>query len=67
MAPGACLVHPEAAARHALVLYACIGNRAEVRTGAAAGAVGAVIGKRGEAGRVITAFDADDPGRDAAR
>jgi Domain of unknown function (DUF4438) len=60
VAPGACLVHPEAAARHALVLYACIGNRAEVRTGAAAGAVGAVIGKRGETGRVITAFDAGD-------
>ncbi len=60
VAPGACLVHPDDAARHALVLYACIGNRAEVRTGAAAGAVGAVLGKRGEIGRVITGFDAHD-------
>ena len=60
VAPGACLVHPDAAAQHALVLYACIGNRAEVRTGAAAGAIGAVLGKRGETGRVITGFDADD-------
>jgi hypothetical protein len=52
-APGACLTHRDEAARHALVLYSCIGNRAEVRTGAAAGARGAVIGKRGENGRVI--------------
>lgn len=59
VAPGACLVHPDAAAQHALGLYACIGNRAEVRTGAAAGAIGAVLGKRGETGRVITSFDAD--------
>jgi hypothetical protein len=58
VAPGACLVHPDAAAQHALGLYACIGNRAEVRTGAAAGAIGAVLGKRGETGRVITGFDA---------
>ena len=55
-APGACLVHPDEAARHALAVFACIGNRVVVRTGAAAGAVGAVIGKRGEAGRVITGF-----------
>jgi Domain of unknown function (DUF4438) len=59
VAPGACLVHPDAAAQHALGLYACIGNRAEVRTGAAAGAIGAVLGKRGETGRVITGFDAE--------
>jgi hypothetical protein len=63
VAPGACLVHPDQAARHALLLYACIGNRAEVRTGAAAGAVGAVIGKRGESGRLITGFGADDLAR----
>src|SRR5262245_19333036 len=50
-APGACLTHSDEAARHALVLYSCIGNEAEVRTGAAAGARGAVIGKRGENGR----------------
>src|SRR5580693_5620859 len=55
-APGACLMHPDPAARLALATYACIGNPAEVRTGAAAGARGAVIGKRGEAGRVLTAF-----------
>ena len=52
-APGACLMHPDVAARHALTAFACIGNRAVVRTGSAAGAVGAVIGKRGEEGRVI--------------
>jgi hypothetical protein len=55
-APGACLVHPDPAARHALVTYACAGNVAEVRTGAAAGARGTVIGKRGEDGRVIAGF-----------
>ncbi|HET7015287.1 MAG TPA: DUF4438 domain-containing protein [Streptosporangiaceae bacterium] len=60
VAPGACLIHPDAAAQHALLLYACIGNRAEVRTGAAAGAVGAVLGKRGETGRVIAGFDAGE-------
>jgi hypothetical protein len=55
-APGACLTHREDPARHALALYSCIGNEAVVRTGAAAGAAGAVLGKRGEAGRVITGF-----------
>src|SRR5262245_47443218 len=55
-APGACLIHQDDAARHALAAYSCIGNRAEVRTGAASGARGAVIGKRGEAGRVIAGF-----------
>jgi len=55
-APGACLTHRDPAARHALVLYSCIGNEAVVRSGAASGAKGAVIGKRGEAGRVITGF-----------
>ena len=60
VAPGACLVHPEPAARYALVSYACIGNPAEVRTGRAAGARGAVIGKRGEDGRVITGFRQED-------
>jgi Domain of unknown function (DUF4438) len=52
-APGACLVHPDPAARHALTTFACIGNSVQVRTGAAAGATGVVIGKRGEEGRVI--------------
>ena len=62
-APGACLVHPDPAARHALASYCCIGNRARVRTGAAAGAEGAVVGKRGEDGRVIVAFGQDDLAR----
>jgi plasmid stability protein len=55
-APGACLLHPDAAARHALAAFACIGNQVVVRTGPAAGAVGSVVGKRGEAGRVIASF-----------
>jgi uncharacterized protein DUF4438 len=59
-APGACLVHPDAAARHALAAFACIGNRVVVRTGPAAGAVGSVVGKRGEAGRVIAGFHQAD-------
>src|ERR1700722_10334773 len=59
-APGACLVHPDQAARHALLLYGCIGNQAVVRTGAAAGATGSVLGKRGDAGgRLITSFEPD--------
>jgi hypothetical protein len=63
VAPGACLVHPDPAARHALISYACIGNPAEVRTGRAAGARGAVIGKRGEDGRLITGFRQEDLAR----
>ena len=62
-APGACLTHHDEAARHALVLYACIGNEVRVATGAAAGAVGTVVGKRGEQGRVITAFTQADLAR----
>ncbi|SES45076.1 DUF4438 domain-containing protein [Actinokineospora terrae] len=58
-APGATLGHPDPAARHALVAFACLGNEAVVRTGAAAGAVGRVLGKRGGEGRVITVFDQD--------
>jgi hypothetical protein len=59
-APGACLIHPDPAARHALATYACIGNPVTVRTGRAAGAHGAVAGKRGEDGRVITVFRPGD-------
>ena len=62
-APGACLVHPDPAARHALTVYSCIGNQVEVRTGAAAGASGVVVGKRGEEGRVIAAFGPADLAR----
>jgi Domain of unknown function (DUF4438) len=62
-APGACLVHPDAAARHALAAYACIGNTARVRTGRAAGARGVVLGQRGEEGRVIVGFGQEDLAR----
>lgn len=56
VAPGACLVHPDPAARLALTGLSCIGDEAVVRTGAAAGGHGVVVGKRGEAGRVIVRF-----------
>lgn len=62
-APGACLTHPDAAARHALSAYACIGNSAQVRTGRAAGARGVVLGQRGEEGRVIVGFGQADLAR----
>jgi hypothetical protein len=62
-APGACLVHADQAARHALAAYSCIGNPVVVRTGRAAGARGAVLGKRGEGGRVIAAFAQEDLAR----
>jgi hypothetical protein len=55
-APGACLVQAEQAARHALTSFACLGNPVIVRTGAAAGERGVVLGKRGELGRVIACF-----------
>lgn len=54
--PAVSLIHPEQAARHALTAFACLGNRVTVRTGAAAGAGGVVLGKRGEAGRVLAWF-----------
>jgi hypothetical protein len=62
-APGACLVHPDPAARHALTMYSCIGNQVTVRTGRAAGARGLVTGKRGEQGRVVACFDQQDLAR----
>jgi hypothetical protein len=62
-APGACLVHPDQAARHALTIYSCIGNQVSVRTGRAAGARGLVIGKRGEQGRVLAYFGQEDLAR----
>jgi Domain of unknown function (DUF4438), C-terminal/Domain of unknown function (DUF4438), N-terminal len=58
-APGACLVHQDPAAGYALAAQACIGNPVTVRTGAAAGRAGVVVGKRGEGGRVIAAFRQD--------
>jgi len=62
-APGACLVHPDPASRHALASYACIGNQVRVRTGQAAGAAGVVLGQRGEAGRVIVGLGQADLAR----
>jgi len=62
-APGACLIHSDQAARHALTIYSCIGNRVVIRTGQAAGARGIVVGKRGEAGRVIVSLAQDDLAR----
>ena len=54
--PAVSLIHPEQPARHALTAFACLGNRVTVRTGAAAGSAGVVLGKRGEAGRVLAWF-----------
>ncbi len=56
VAPGATLAHPDGAARHALTAQACLGNAVEVLTGAARGSRGRVVGKRGEAGRVIVSL-----------
>jgi hypothetical protein len=56
-APGVTLVHPDQSARHGLTSFACAGNDVLVRTGAAAGERGKVLGKRGEAGRVIAVFE----------
>jgi hypothetical protein len=62
-APGACLVHPDEGARHALTVYSCIGNQVVIRTGLAAGARGIVVGKRGEEGRVIISLAQEDLAR----
>jgi hypothetical protein len=43
--PGVSLANPVAAANEALNVFACVGNRAVVRSGEAAGAVGVVVGK----------------------
>lgn len=59
-APGACLVHTDLDAAHALCAQACVGNAARVRTGEAAGARGAVLGKRGEGARVIVVLAPED-------
>jgi hypothetical protein len=60
VAPGACIVGADASAGYALSAQACIGNPVWVRTGDAAGAHGAVLGKRGEGARVIVVLDQDD-------
>ncbi len=46
--PGASVAHSEAAANRALSVFACVGNRVRVRTGAAAGSEGVVTGKHEE-------------------
>jgi hypothetical protein len=43
--PGLSMANPDAPSNEALSLYACVGNRVVVRSGAAAGAEGVVIGK----------------------
>ncbi len=63
-APGACLTHPNEAARHALA--AVLAASATRRSCAAAPLPGPgerCIGKRGEAGRVITGFRPADLAR----
>lgn len=42
---GASVSHPEPSADHALQVLACVGNRAEVIDGPAAGGIGTVVGK----------------------
>jgi Domain of unknown function (DUF4438), N-terminal/Domain of unknown function (DUF4438), C-terminal len=43
--PGVSIANPDPAANDALAVFACVGNPVAVRTGAAAGAAGTVIGK----------------------
>jgi hypothetical protein len=57
VAPGLSLVHPDPGARFGLTAFSCIGNEVVIRSGLASGAVGHVVGKRGESGRVIASFD----------
>lgn len=59
VSPGATVGHPDQAARHGLTAYACVGNPVVVRSGAAAGATGRVLGKRGEDGRVLVWLPAE--------
>jgi len=43
--PGVSMSNPDGPANEALSLFACVGNRVVIRSGAAAGAEGVVIGK----------------------
>lgn len=43
--PGVSIANPGSPANEALNVFACVGNRADVRTGRAAGAAGVVVGK----------------------
>ena len=54
--PGVSVSHPNSDAAYSLVAQSCIGNTAKVRTGAAIGANGVVLGKRGEGCRVLVLF-----------
>jgi hypothetical protein len=45
--PGVSIKHSDSNANVALRIYACLGNRARAMSGAAAGAIGTVIGKSG--------------------
>ena len=58
--PGASIVHPDAAANHALQAFACLGNRATVVGGPAGGASGVVVGKHGA---TLLAFAPEDLAR----
>ena len=60
--PAVSVVHAEPAARAALTAYSCLGNPVTVRTGAAAGERGTVLGKRGEQGRVLALVPAGGHG-----
>jgi Domain of unknown function (DUF4438), N-terminal/Domain of unknown function (DUF4438), C-terminal len=51
--PGVTLAHPDPAANHAFQVLCCVGNRATVLDGPAAGAAGIVYGKHGG---VLTSF-----------
>jgi hypothetical protein len=62
-APGASLVHADPAAAQALCAQACVGNPVVVRSGEAAGARGAVLGKRGEGERVLVVLAPEDLAR----
>jgi Domain of unknown function (DUF4438) len=56
VAAGVTIAHPDPAANFALTAYSCIGNPVRVTSGDAQGTLGVVIGKRGEAGRVIVSL-----------
>jgi hypothetical protein len=58
--PGASVIHPDAAANHALQAFSCLGNRATVAGGPAGGARGVVVGKHGA---TLVAFAPQDLAR----
>jgi uncharacterized protein DUF4438 len=58
--PGASVTHADETAYRALQVLACVGNRATVTSGPAAGAIGTVVGKHGA---VLVRFAQDQLGR----